>query len=124
MLPLLIFLTFVLLIFAGLWVARRYGPVPAYLSFAWLIPLTSFTWLRWGESELGFGESILNVPFLLAVLAASFMLGAICFPLLIAKNRGRLSILKVVGLSLGSLLHGSACLLYALIFAAVLIWGK
>ena len=124
MLPPLIFLTFVLLICVGLWVARRYGAVPAYLGFAWLIPLASLTWLRWGESKLGFGESILNAPFLLTVLAASFILGVVCFPVLIAKNRGRLSILKVVGLSFSSLLHGSACLLYVLIFAAVLIWGK
>ncbi len=124
MLPPLIFLAFILVICAGLWVARRYGAITAYLGFAWLVPLTSLVWLKWGESRLGFGESVLNAPFLLTVLAASFTLGVVCLPLLIARNRGRLSPLKVVGLSLGSLLHGSACLLYVLIFAAVLIWGK
>ena len=123
MLPSLIGLTFLLLLCVGLWVARRYGPVRAYAGFAWLIPLASFIWLKW-EFESGFGSSALNVPFVLTVVGVSFVLGVVCFPLLVYRNRGRLSALKVAGLLICALLHGFPFLLYVLIFASVLIWGK
>ena len=123
MLPLLIALTFVMLVYAGLWVARKYGAIPAYIGFAWLIPLTTLIYLKW-EYNLGFPFSLINVPFVLAVTGISLLLSAICFPLLIHLNRGRLSVPKVIGLSVSALLHGSPFLLYVFTFISVLIWGK
>jgi hypothetical protein len=119
----LIVLAFLLLLCAGLWVARRYGPIRAYVGFAWLIPLTSIIWFKW-EFESGLGSSALNVPFVLTVIGVSFVLAVVCFPLLVYRDRGRLSPLRAAGLLTGALLHGFPFLLYVLVFASVLIWGK
>lgn len=124
LLPPLIVLTFVLLVCAGLWVARKYGAVPAYIGFSWVIPLASFIWLKWGEDELVFGTSALNIPFVTAILGISSLLFLICLPLLIGINRGHLSSLTTVGLIIGGLLHGFPFLLYISIYLSVLIYGK
>ena len=121
--PSLITLVFILFVCAGVWVARTYGAIPAYIGFAWLIPLASFVWLKWGEGELGFGTSNLNVPFVMGVIGISVLL-FFCFPLIIGMNRDHLSALTVVGLIISALLHGFAFLFYVLVYLSVLIFGK
>lgn len=123
MVPALITFTFALLVGVGLLTARRYGAIAAYIGFAWLIPLASFVWLKWGEGELGFGTSSFNLPFVLGVIGISALL-LICFPLLVGINRDNLSALTVVGLIISALLHGFAFLFYMLVYVSVLIFGK
>jgi hypothetical protein len=124
MLPSLITLLFLSLLGAGLWIARKKGALYAYISFVWLIPLASSMWLLWGEDQLGFGYSILNVPFVLGVISISFLLAIIGLPLLIYLNWNRLSGLQIAGLCGCALLHGFPFFLYILIWVSVLIWGK
>jgi hypothetical protein len=112
-----------LLLVSGILLARKYGLIPAYIGFAWLIPVTSVVWLK-GEGVLGFGESLLNMPFVLTVIAASFVLSAICFPMILISNKASLSLIRVIGLSLGALLHGVPFLLYIFIYLFVIFFGK
>lgn len=123
MIPALIFLTFVLLLGSGFLIARKYGSIPAYIGFAWLIPVTSIIWLK-GEGKLGFSESLLNLPFVLTVTAASFLLSVICFPIILLTNRESLSVLRVVGLSVGALLHAIPFLIYIFFYLFVIFFGK
>lgn len=92
MIPSLIFLTFVWLLWTGFLVARRYGPIPPYIGFAWLFPVTSLCWLA-----AGIDQSLIRIPFALTVIAASFVLSVICFPMILHTNREPLSVLIVVG---------------------------
>jgi len=123
MIPALIFLTFVLLLGSGLLVSRRYGSIRAYIGFAWLIPVTSIIWLK-GESVLGFGESLLNIPFVITAIAASFVLSVICFPAILITNKESLSVVRSVGLSLAALLYAVPLLLYLFIYVFVILFGK
>ena len=123
-LPSLITLIFLSLIGAGLWVAWKKGVLYAYVSFVWLIPLASVMWLGWGEDQLGFGYSDLNLPFVLGVINISFFLSVICLPLLIYFKWNRLSGRQIAGLCCCALLHGFPFFLYIFIWVGVGIWGK
>jgi hypothetical protein len=123
MLALFVCLGFVLLMCIGLWVARRYGPTAAYVGLAWLIPLMAIIWTKW-ENELGFGFSSVNVWFGTIIILASALLSVFCFPLLIDANKGRLTVLKVVGLFIAALLHGLPFLLVLIMYVSFLMWGK
>ena len=123
MVPFLIVLTFFLLLCTGMLVARRYGAIPTYIGFAWVIPVASIVWLK-GESQLGFSESLLNLPFVLVVLMVSFVLSAGCFPAILASNKESLSAGRVAGLSVAALLHGIPFLLCVMIYLFVIFFGK
>jgi hypothetical protein len=124
LLPFLITFAFVLLIVAGLFVARKYGKATAYLVFNWVIPLVSVVWWQWGEEQLGFGYSLLNPFFVFGIVFVSFAVGIVCLPPILYLNWRRLSALNLGALLFSGLLHASAFLLYVWISLSVFIHGK
>jgi hypothetical protein len=111
-------------VLAAIVVAWKYGAVFSYVLFVWVTPSASVLWLKWGENQLGFQFSSLNIPFVMAVLLLGFVVGIVCFPVLLYLNWRRLSAIKKLGLGLCAVAHSFPFSLYLLIWVSVLIWGK
>lgn len=123
-LPSIISLIYLLILASGVCVAWKYGSVYAYASFFWVFPLAAILWLNWGEGPLGFGYSMLNLPFVLGTVWGSFGLGIICFPIILILNWSELSPTKTAFLVVSAIFHASPFLFYFLFTVAVNIWGK
>jgi len=107
----LVFITFLLLVCASVWVALKYGTVTAYIGFAWLIPLAGIIW--WTFEYKIFGSSGLNLPFVLTFIIVS-LLAVLCFPVLIVLYWHHLSGLRRAGLMVSAFLHGIPFLMFLL----------
>ena len=123
-LPALITSGLAVAVLAGVVVAWKYGTVLSYVLFVWVNPLASVLWLKWGEEQLGFQFSSLNTPFVTAVLLLGFVVGIVCFPVLLYLNWRKLSVVKKFGLALCAVAHSFPFSIYIFIWVSVLIWGK